>query len=55
MEIHSSLETCGEEEEGAHLEEERGALHEGLRETLESLRRSSWLLGAYMESISMES
>jgi hypothetical protein len=55
LETHSSLEIFGEEEEGAHLKEERGALHEGLRETLESLRRSSCLLGAYMESISMES
>jgi hypothetical protein len=55
LETHSSLEIFGEDKEGAHLEEERGALHEGLRETLESLRRSSWLLGDYMESISMES
>jgi hypothetical protein len=31
-------------EEGAFLEEEKGALHEGLRETLESLRRSSCLV-----------
>jgi hypothetical protein len=54
LETHSSLETCGEEEEGAHLEEERGALHEGLRETLESLRRSSCYLGACMERLSME-
>jgi hypothetical protein len=38
-----------------NLEEKEGALHEGLRETLESLRRGSWLLGACMESISMES
>jgi hypothetical protein len=55
LETHSSLGIFGEEKEGAHLEKERGALHEGLRETLESLRRSTWLLGAYMESISMES
>jgi hypothetical protein len=39
LEIHSSLETCGEEKEGAYLEEERGALHEGLSKTLESLRK----------------
>ena len=44
METHSSLESFGEEKEGAHLEEERGALHEGLRETLESLRRGSCLV-----------
>jgi hypothetical protein len=42
LETHSSLETFGEEKEGAYLEEERGALHEGLSKTLESLRRSSW-------------
>jgi hypothetical protein len=30
----------GEEKRGAFLEEKEGALHEGLRETLESLRRS---------------
>jgi hypothetical protein len=40
---------------GVFLEEKEGALHEGLSKTLESLRRSSWLLGACMESISMES
>jgi hypothetical protein len=26
----------------SYLEEERGALHEGLSKTLESLRRGSW-------------
>jgi hypothetical protein len=41
LETHSSLESFGEEKEGAYLEEERGALHEGLSKTLESLRRSS--------------
>jgi hypothetical protein len=45
----------GEEKRGAFLEEKEGALHEGLRETLESLRRGSWFLGDCMESISMES
>ena len=45
----------GEDERGAFLKEREGALDEGLRETLESLRRGSWLLGACMESISMES
>jgi hypothetical protein len=30
----------GEEKRGANLEEKEGALHEGLRKTLESLRRS---------------
>jgi hypothetical protein len=39
----------------AHFLRRRGELHEGLRETLESLRRGSWLLGACMERISMES
>jgi hypothetical protein len=34
----------GEEKRGAYLEEEEGALHEGLRETLESLRRGSCLV-----------
>jgi hypothetical protein len=42
LEIHSSLETCGEEKEGTYLEKERGALNEGLRKTLERLRRRSW-------------
>jgi hypothetical protein len=55
LEIHSSLVSFGEEKRGTFLEEKEGALHEGLRETLESLRRGSWLLGACMESISMES
>jgi hypothetical protein len=55
LEIHSSLESFGEEKEGAFLEEKEGTLHEGLRETLESLRRGSCLLGSCMESISMES
>jgi hypothetical protein len=32
----------GEEKRSAYLEEERGALHEGLSKTLESLRRGSW-------------
>jgi hypothetical protein len=54
LEIHSSLETFGEEKEGTHLEEERGTLHEGLRETLESFRKRSWYLGACMERLSME-
>jgi hypothetical protein len=45
----------GEEKRVTFLEEREGALHEGLRETLESLRRGFWLLGACMESISMES
>jgi hypothetical protein len=45
----------GEEERGTFLEEKEGTFHEGLRETLESLRSASWLLGACMESISMES
>jgi hypothetical protein len=34
LETHSSLETFGEEKEGAYLEEERGALHEGLSKTI---------------------
>jgi hypothetical protein len=55
LETHSSLESFGEEKEGAFLEEKEGALHEGLSKTLESLRRSLCLLGACMESISMES
>ena len=54
LETHSSLETFGEEKEGAYLEEERGALHEGLSKTLESLRRSLCYLGACMERLSME-
>jgi hypothetical protein len=45
----------GEEERGAFLEEKEGTLHEGLSKTLEILRRSLCLLGACMESISMES
>jgi hypothetical protein len=40
LETHFSLEIFGEEKEGTYLEKERGALHEGLRKTLESLRRS---------------
>ena len=44
METHSSLETFGEEKEGTHLEEERGALHEGLSKILKSLRRGSCYL-----------
>jgi hypothetical protein len=55
LETHSSLESFGEEKRGANLEEKEGALHEGLSKTLESLRRSLCLLGACMESISMES
>jgi hypothetical protein len=55
LETHSSLLIFGEEKEGAFLEEKEGALHEGLSKTFEILRRGSWLLGAYMESISMES
>jgi hypothetical protein len=35
LETHSSLEIFGEEKEGAYLEEERDALHEGLSKTLE--------------------
>ena len=54
METHSSLVIFGAEKRGTNLKEEEGALHEGLRETLESLRRGSWLLGAFIESISME-
>jgi hypothetical protein len=42
LETHSSLETLEEEKRGAYLEEERGALHEGLSKTLKSLRRGSW-------------
>jgi hypothetical protein len=42
LEIYSSLESFGEEKEGAILEEKEGALHEGLSKTLESLRRGSW-------------
>jgi hypothetical protein len=45
----------GEEKGGANLEEKEGALHEGLRKTLESLRRRFCWLGACMECISMES
>jgi hypothetical protein len=45
----------GEEKRGAFLKEGEGALDEGLRETLETLRRRLLLLGACMESISMES
>jgi hypothetical protein len=41
-------------EEGTFLEEEEGALHEVLRETLEILRRRLLLLKSFMESISME-
>jgi hypothetical protein len=41
-------------EEGTFLEEEEDALHEGLRETLENLRRRLLLLRACMERISME-
>jgi hypothetical protein len=55
LETHSSLESFGEEKRGENLEEKEGTLHEGLRETLESLRRRSWLFGACMESIFMES
>jgi hypothetical protein len=55
LETHSSLESFGEEKRGANLEEKEGALHEGLSKTLERLRRSLCLLGACMESISMES
>jgi hypothetical protein len=54
LETHSSLETFGDEKRGTFLEEKEGTLHEGLSKTLESLRRGSWLLGACMESISME-
>jgi hypothetical protein len=42
LESHSSLESFVEEKEGAYIEEERGALHEGLSKTLERLRRGSW-------------
>ena len=55
METHSSLKSFGEEKRGTNLEEKEGALHEGLSKTLESLRRRLCLLGARMESISMES
>jgi hypothetical protein len=34
----------GEEKRGAFLEEKEGELHEGLRETLEILRRGSCLV-----------
>jgi hypothetical protein len=34
----------GEEKRGTFLKEKEGAPHEGLRETLESLRRGSWLV-----------
>jgi hypothetical protein len=44
MEIHSSLVSFGEERRGTFLEEKEGILHEGLRETLESLRRGSCLV-----------
>jgi hypothetical protein len=45
----------GEEERSKFIEEKESALHEGLSKTLESLRRSSWFLGACMEIISVES
>ena len=45
----------GEERRGAFLKEGEGTLDEGLSKTLESLRRRLLLLGACMDSISMDS
>jgi hypothetical protein len=44
----------GEERSDTFLKEGEGTLDEGLSKTLESLRRRLLLLGACMESISME-
>jgi hypothetical protein len=44
FEIHSSLVSFWRREEGAFLKEGEGTLDEGLRETLESLRRKILLL-----------
>jgi hypothetical protein len=41
LETHSALVSIGEEKRDAFLQEKEGTLHEGLRETLESLRRGS--------------